>query len=110
MGWLVGLLVSTVGVWFVAYILPGVEVKNLGTAFWVALLLSLINGTVGWLLKILTFPITLLTLGLFSFLINVFIILLVDKLVPGFHIKNFWNAVLFAILLSIITSIVHWII
>ncbi|MBO9699123.1 MAG: phage holin family protein [Sporocytophaga sp.] len=109
MHFIIHLLVDAFAVWLVSAILPGVSVKSFGTALWVAILLGLINATLGWLLKFLAFPLNWLTLGLVNFIISVFMIMLVDKLVKGFEIKNFWWAVIFAILISVVNNIVFWI-
>lgn len=109
MEWLINLLITGFAIWLAAVILPGVTVRNFVIALWVALLLAIINATLGWLLRFITAPLNWLTLGLVHFIINVLMILLVDKIVKGFHIRNFWWAVLFAILISIITSVIQWI-
>jgi putative membrane protein len=110
MNWLIDLLITGLAVWLSAIILPGVTVKNFLTALWVALLLAIVNATIGSILRFLTIPINWITLGLMHFLINVIMILLVDKLVKGFNIKNFGWAVVFAILISIISTVAHWIV
>lgn len=109
MEWLINLLITGFAIWLAAVILPGVTIKNFLTALWVALLLALVNATLGWILRFVTTPLNWITLGLVHFIINVLMILLVDKFVRGFNIRNFWWAVLFAILISIITTVLHWI-
>jgi putative membrane protein len=109
MGFIIDLLINAFAVWLAAKILPGVSVKNYGYALWVAILLGLVNATIGRLLKFLAFPFNWLTLGLVNFIISVLMIMLVDKLVKGFEVKSFWWAVLFAILLSIVNNILFWI-
>ncbi|MFN3404185.1 MAG: phage holin family protein [Cytophagaceae bacterium] len=106
MSFLLELFATGVAVWIVAMIVPGVSVKNFGTAVWVAFLLALINATIGWVLKLLTIPFNWLTFGLIHFIISVLMIMLVDKLVKNFKIKNFWWAVLFAILISVFTNFI----
>ena len=88
-----------------AYILPGVLVTDWPTAILAGLILSLINLALRPILLLLTLPINLLTLGLFTFVINALLILLTDALVPGFEVDNFWWAILFSIILSIITAV-----
>jgi len=109
MEWLINLIITGFAIWLAAVILPGVTIKNFLTALWVAVLLALINATLGWILRFVTTPLNWLTLGLVHFIINVLMILLVDKIVRGFHIRSFWWAVLFAILISIITTVLNWI-
>lgn len=110
MGWLLDLLITGFAVWLAAVILPGVTVKNFLTALWVALLLAIVNATLGWILRFLTIPLNWITFGLMHFIINVIMILLVDKLVKGFHIRNFGWAVVFAILISIFSAFAQWIV
>jgi putative membrane protein len=84
-----------------AYLLPGVSVESFGVAMLVALLLGLVSVTLKPILKILTLPINILTLGLFGLVVNGLLILLVDSLVAGFSVEG----LLSAILLSLITSL-----
>lgn len=88
-----------------AYLVPGVQVNGFGTAIIAAILIALTNATIGFILRILTFPITILTLGLFSFVITVLMILLVDSMLDGFHTSGFWSAALLAIVIAIMKSI-----
>jgi putative membrane protein len=88
-----------------AYVVPGVQVDGFGTAIIAAILIALTNATIGFILRVLTFPITVLTLGLFSFVITVLMILLVDSMLDGFHTAGFWSAALLAIVIAIMKSI-----
>lgn len=98
-------LLSGLAVLLTAYLLPGVDVTHYGYALLVAAVLSLANVFVKPILIILTIPVTVLTLGLFLLVINAFIILLVDYLVPGFHVDGFWWALAFSLILSIFNSL-----
>lgn len=89
----------------IAYILPGVEVVNYGTAIIVALVLGLLRFIVKPILVFLTLPITVVTLGLFLLVINACIILMADYFVSGFSVANFWWALGFSLLLSFLQSI-----
>ena len=109
MDFIIHVIIVGVAVAIGAYILPGVTVRNILTALWVAFLLAIINATIGKILHFLTMPFNWLTLGLVGFVINVLMIMLVDKIVPGFTIKNFFWAILFAIILSIVSGILHWV-
>jgi putative membrane protein len=73
-----------------------------------ALAIGLINATLGLLIKILTFPLTLLTLGLFWFVINALMLELAAALVPGFQVRGFEAAFLGAILLSVVSALLQW--
>lgn len=107
MRFLINLLISTLTVLIAAYVLPGVEVTSFMDAFVVAIILGVANAVLRPLLLLLTLPITILTLGLFTFVINAFIILIVNALVPGFAVASFWWALLFSIILSLINSFLH---
>ena len=99
MEFLISLVITAVAIFAGAYVLPGVTVKNFTTALIVALLLALVNATLGALLNFITF-------GVLSFIVTVLMLMLVDKLVGGFEIKNFW----WAVLLAIVVAILNWVI
>jgi putative membrane protein len=99
------LIISAISVVITAYLLPGIHVKDLFTALVVAIVLALLNGIVKPVLIILTIPVTILTLGLFLLVINALMIMLAGNLVPGFQVDGFWWALLFSIILSLITSL-----
>lgn len=105
MGFLLRLVISALAVIITSYILPGVEVKNFLTAIIVAAVLALLNAVIRPILVFLTIPITILTLGLFLLVINALLILLTNAIVPGFVVQNFWWALLFAIILTIINAV-----
>lgn len=101
---LIDLLVSALAVFITSYILPGVRLDNFITAIIVAVLLGLVNAIIKPILIFLTLPVTIVTLGLFTFVINALMILLVDSLVEGFSVANFWWALLFSLIFSIVSS------
>jgi putative membrane protein len=106
MNWIVRFLLNGLAIFLTAYLLPAeVEVAGYGTALIVALILSIVNIIVKPILILLTIPITIVTLGLFLLVINAFMILLVDYLVDGFYVKNFWWALLFSLILSVFNSL-----
>jgi putative membrane protein len=105
--WLIRILVCAVNVFILAYILPGIEIKDMFTALIVAVVLSFLDAIIKPLLVLLTLPATLLTLGLFLFVINAGIILLDAHFVHGFKVQSFWHALLFSVLLSFFNSLVH---
>jgi len=96
---------SALAVILSAYILPGVHVEDFITAIIVAVVLSLVNFFVKPLLIIITIPVTILTLGLFLLAINAFMILMVDSFVDGFTVDGFWWALIYSLVLSIVSSI-----
>lgn len=104
MNLLVKIIISSLAVFLTAYLLPGVAVDSYITAIWVAVVLALLNGFLKPMLIILTIPVTLVTLGLFLLVINAAIILLASHFDDGFYVSGFWWALLFSLVLSIITS------
>ena len=105
--WLIKVLVCAVNVFILALILPGIEIKDMLTALIVAVVLSFLDAVIKPLLVLLTLPATVLTLGLFLFVINACIILIDDHFVGGFKVESFWYALLFSMLLSFFNSFVH---
>ncbi|OGK17864.1 hypothetical protein A3G67_02980 [Candidatus Roizmanbacteria bacterium RIFCSPLOWO2_12_FULL_40_12] len=97
-------LVNGLAVWITSYVLPGVNVDGFLTAIIVAVILGIVNAVLKPLLILLTIPITVLSLGLFIFVINALLILLVAKIVPGFTVESFWWALGFSLVLSIVNS------
>jgi putative membrane protein len=97
-------LISALAVFLVAHIAPGVHVDSYWAATLVAIVLAFLNQVIKPILTILTIPITVVTLGLFLLAINAFMILLAAKLVKEFHVEGFWYALLFSLILSVITS------
>ncbi len=101
---IIHILLSAVAVFITARILPGVTLQNFESALIVAVVLGIVNGLLRPVLLILTLPINMMTLGLFTFVIIGGMVLLVDYIVPGFSVKNFWWALAFALVLSVINS------
>src|SRR5690606_15075995 len=104
MGFLIQLLISAVDIFVLAWLLPGVEVSGYGTAIIVALVLAVLQLIVQPILVFLTLPITIISVGLFLLVINALLIILLDYLIPGFSVANFWWSLLFSVLLSILGS------
>jgi putative membrane protein len=109
MNFLYRILITTVNVFILAAILPGIAIvnNNIFTAVIVALVLAVLDAIVKPLLILLTLPATILTLGLFLFVINACIILLDAHFVHGFKVDGFWYALLFSVVLSFFNSFVH---
>ncbi len=91
----------------VSHFVPGFVVRGLEPALIAALVIGLLNGTLGLLLKIITFPITILTLGLFLWIINALMILFAAHLVPGFHVRGWIPALIGAAALSLLGMLLH---
>lgn len=103
MGFLIKVLVSSIAVVITAYLLGGVTVPDFTTALVVAFVLGVLNMVLKPVLIILTIPVTIFSLGLFLLVINAFIIQLTGVIVSGFVVESFWWALLFSIILSIVT-------
>jgi len=101
---LIKLFINTVAVLLAAYILPGIEVADTFTAFLVGIVIGLLNTFIKPLLVLLTLPITLITLGLFTLIINGLLVILTSYLVPGFIVGSLIDALLFSIILSFTSS------
>lgn len=104
---LLRLLVTALAAMITAYLLPGVRLKDFVTALILAVVLSLLNLLVKPILIIFTLPVTIITLGLFLLVINAIIILLASKLVDGFKVDGFWWALLFSLVLTIVSGIMN---
>jgi putative membrane protein len=104
---LVHWLISAVSLLIVAYIIPGIEVHGFGTALIAAIVIGLVNATLGFILKILTLPLTLLTFGLFLLVINALMLQLASYLVSGFSVSGFWSAFFGAIVLSLVSMVLR---
>ena len=95
-------LLSALGLILVARLIPGFEVSGFVAALIAAVAVGFVNATLGFVLKVLTFPFTILSLGVFWIVINALMLKLAAALVPGFHIHGFLAAFLGAIALSLI--------
>ncbi len=107
---LINWLLTTIAILICAYLLPGIAVRSIGAAVITALVLGLVNAIVRPILVILTLPLTIITLGLFIFVLNALLVLLTSAVVPGFEVRNFWWALLFSLLFSVVSFVLHRII
>lgn len=96
-------VISVLAILITAYILPGVHINGIVAAFVLAIVLGIINTILRPILIFFTLPITILTLGLFVLVINGLLIMLASYIVPGFIVDNFWWALLFGVVLAIIS-------
>jgi putative membrane protein len=90
-----------------AYFIPGVRVGSFFSALWVALFLGVVNVLVRPVLIFITLPINILTLGLFTFVINAVLILLASSVIKGFEVAGFWWALLYSVVLSAVNYIIN---
>jgi putative membrane protein len=107
---LVHWLIYAVAILITAYLLPGVRLSGFFAALVTALVLGLINTFIRPLLLFLTLPLNILTLGLLTFVINALLILLTSAIVSGFAVEGFWWALLFSLVLSVVSYVLSFII
>jgi len=105
MDYFVKLLISAALVVILASILSGIAVSNYFTAIVVAVVMALLNTFIKPLLIFFTLPVTIVTLGLFLFVINAIIVLIAGSLIGGFYVSGFWAALLFSLLFSVFQSV-----
>ena len=105
MRFIIELLLTGIAVSVAAFIVPGVHVDGFLSAIIAGVLIALANATIGTILRLFTFPINILTLGLMSFIITVLMVLLVDALMKGFNTTGFLAALIFALVLSVIKMV-----
>lgn len=103
-------LLSALSLLLVARLVPGFEIHGFGTALIAAIVIGLVNATLGFVLKILTLPLTIVTFGLFLFVINAIMLKLAAALVPGFAVYGFLPALVGAIILSLISLVLRFLI
>ena len=106
MNFLLRIIISALVAFGLARVLKGIEVDSFWTALIFALILAVLNVLVKPVLIILTLPLTIVTLGLFLFVVNTLVVLLASWLIDGFRIANFGWGLLFALLLSLVTSVI----
>lgn len=92
---------------FVAWLLPGIHLMGFSSALWAALVIGIINVFIRPILMIITVPINILTLGLFTFILNALLLMLVAHIVPGFIIDGFFSALIGSILISVVSVFIN---
>lgn len=102
---IIEILLTGLAFYFGAKLVPGVQIDGYGSAIIAAVLVALANATIGFILRVLTFPINFLTLGLVSFIITVLMILLVDSVMSSFNTTGFFAAAFLAIIVALIKAI-----
>ena len=103
-GLLIRWLILTVAIMVASHIIGGIEVDSFGSAFFAAAFLGLLNAFFRPILIVLTLPLNVLTLGLFTFIINALLLKMVSGVIAGFHVYGFWSAVFG----SLTISLVNW--
>jgi len=102
---LISWFIGALALWIVSRIIAGIEVRGFGTALAATAVIAVVNAVVGPVLRFLTFPLTLLTLGLFLLVVNAILLKLASLFVPGFKIQGFLNAILGSVVLTILNAI-----
>ncbi|MET0573413.1 MAG: phage holin family protein [Pedobacter agri] len=105
MRFIIEVLLMGLAFYISAKLIPGVSIDGYGNAIIAAILIALANATIGFILRLLTFPINFLTLGLVSFIITVLMILLVDNMMSSFNTSGFLAAAFLAIIVALIKAI-----
>jgi putative membrane protein len=103
------LLILSISIFAIAQILPGVKLKNPSTAILVGVVYSVVNMTLGWVLKVMAFPFIFVTLGLFTLLINAFLLWVTDKILEDFEIDSIKTTFIAAVGITIASTILGWI-
>ncbi|OEU75051.1 MAG: hypothetical protein BA869_09665 [Desulfuromonadales bacterium C00003107] len=96
-------LMLTVAIMAAAYLLPGIEVKGVFSAFFAAAILGILNALLRPLLLLLTLPLNILTLGLFTFVINALMLMMASGIISGFHIAGFWSAIFGSLVIGVVS-------
>lgn len=109
MRWLLHWIVNALVLLGVSRIVPGFQVRSFGSALFAVVIIGIVNATLGLFLKVMTFPLSILTLGLFIFVIDAFVLWISSKLVPGFTITGFSPALIAALVLALIQMLLGYI-
>jgi putative membrane protein len=107
MGFLIRVLVNALAIWLATEVVPGIEAPSATTVIVAALVLGLVNAIVRPVLLVLTLPLTLVTLGLFLFVLNALCLWLTSVVVPGFEVRGFWPAFWGALIVSALSWAVN---
>ncbi|HOV90001.1 MAG TPA: phage holin family protein [Syntrophorhabdaceae bacterium] len=100
-------LLMALAIMLLGYYLPGITISSFWTALWVALFMGIVNTIIRPILIFITLPINILTLGLFTFVINASLVMLASTVIKGFYVQGFLYALLFSLILSIINFVLN---
>ena len=103
-GFLTRWLFNGLAIWVTTLLPIGISAPDTRTIIWAALVLGLVNASIRWLFIILTLPLSIVTLGLFTLVINALMLYIVSAVVPGFQIANFWSAFVGALIIAIVST------
>ncbi len=107
-GFIVRTLINALGLWIASALVPGLSFTSSGALLLAAFLLGIVNAVIRPILIFLTLPITILTLGIFLFVINALMVMLVAALLDGFMLTGFWSALFGALIVSITSWFASW--
>lgn len=99
------LLINSIVIFVLASLMNGIKIKSFFTAIGVAVVLAIVNTILKPIILLLTLPLTVITLGLFVWVINAWMVMITDRLINGFKVDNFWWALGFSFLVSILNSL-----
>ncbi len=105
MNLIIRLIILIIAVYVASYIIPGIKIDSSQTLIVVSIVLGIINAFVKPVLVLLTFPLTVITLGIFLLILNGLLVILVGTIVPGFHVGGLFSAILFSIVVSLTSSL-----
>ena len=105
--WIVNWLLAALALWLVAQIVPGIQLRGFGAAMLGTIVIAVVNITIGPILRFIAWPITVLTLGLFRWVLNAFLLKLASMFTPGFRIVGFLNALLGSLVLTVLDIVLH---
>ena len=108
MSWLLHWIVNAIVLLLVSRWVPGFQIRSFGSALFAVIIIAIVNATLGLFLKVITFPLSILTLGLFVFVIDGFVLWFSSKLVPGFSVTGFKPAFIAALILALIQMLLSW--
>lgn len=103
--WIAQWVVNALALYIVAALVPGIHILNFTSALFAVIIIGLVNTLLKPILFVLTLPVTILTLGIFSLILNALMLLLAGSVISGFRVDGFWAAFLGSILLSIVTAV-----
>lgn len=104
---MVSWFVSAVALWIVAQVIPGIQVRSIGSALVATIVIAVVNSTIGPVLKFFAFPLIFLTLGLFLLVVNALLLKLASVFTPGFKVHGFLSAVAGSLVLTILTAVLR---
>ena len=105
--WIVNWLLGALALWLVAQIIPGIQIRDFGAALLATIVIAVVNITIGPILRFIAWPLTVLTLGLFRWVLNAFLLKLSSMFTPGFRIDGFLNALLGSLVLTVLDIVLH---